>query len=436
MTWLNFKLIPYMAKLNIIPETQVAMQQGVQTRDVMNFLSGIKCYAERHHQTIYALQRDQMKGFDYLAPSGFYDALKAYRFSDAISDLDKAAQKQTKAFIRTAYGITGPIVVDGLTKQGGPLSPIKSTFTTSLGHRYLDDLASSDPGAFVMTTKAHKTNDIHTPDDNIKARITMAEATDDSYLFATTLATLQDLCLEAEHFQYVYGWLTQWKKTKAYVIHPDSTPPATVSMPSITVETGVHPWMISRHEVTLKVGELEFLRTKVDDPAWRYQGLKDFIETYKFPKLTMHTPITLLRKLTAQCIAARCRALLSIQPIKNSDALLLDKQIAMKIYLALGFPYRGNTNILTLPTEHHGLDFLPLPASTMGLVTEGLASRPEPSLTIISASCSRHTIRLDLWNQRLRRTSGWPCSLQHNPLRNTTRKFQQRGLLLRLRSLT
>lgn len=75
-----------------------------------------------------------MKGFDYLAPSGFYDALKAYGFPDAISDLDKAAQKQTKAFIRTAYGITGPIVVDGLTKQGRPLSLIKSTFTTSLGH--------------------------------------------------------------------------------------------------------------------------------------------------------------------------------------------------------------------------------------------------------------------------------------------------------------
>ena len=36
MTWLNYKLIPYVAKLNIIPETQVATQQGVQTRDVMS----------------------------------------------------------------------------------------------------------------------------------------------------------------------------------------------------------------------------------------------------------------------------------------------------------------------------------------------------------------------------------------------------------------
>ena len=31
--------------------------------------------------------------------------------------------------------------MDGLTKQGGTLSPLKSTMTTSLGHCYLDDLS-------------------------------------------------------------------------------------------------------------------------------------------------------------------------------------------------------------------------------------------------------------------------------------------------------
>jgi Reverse transcriptase (RNA-dependent DNA polymerase) len=373
MTWLNYKLVPYVARLNVIPDTQVATQQGVQTRDVMSYLSSVKTYAERHHQTIYALQRDQMKGFDYLAPSGFYDALKAYGFPEAICDLDRAAQTQTKAYIRTAYGITGPIIVNGLTKQGGPLSPIKSTFTTSLGHRYLDDLASSDSGALVMSTKALKTNNVHTPDDRIQARVTMVEATDDSYLFALTLTTLRKLCLEAERFQYAYGWLTQWSKTKAFVICPDGTQPPTILMPSITVAEGVHPWTVSNHDVPLKPGELEFLRAKVDDPGWRYQGLKDFIETYKFPKLTTRIPITLLRKITAQCIIARCRALLSIQPIKNSDAHSLDKQIARKIHLALGFPYQGNTDILNLPIEKHGMDFPSIARINMGLVTEGLA---------------------------------------------------------------
>jgi len=75
MMWLNYKLVPYVAKLNVIPETQVAMQQGVQTCDVMSYLVSVKCYTERHHQMVYALQCDQMKGFDYLHPQGFYGAI-------------------------------------------------------------------------------------------------------------------------------------------------------------------------------------------------------------------------------------------------------------------------------------------------------------------------------------------------------------------------
>ncbi|KAF9017343.1 hypothetical protein BDZ89DRAFT_380028 [Hymenopellis radicata] len=71
LTWLNYKLIPYAAKFNLIPDTQVATQRGVQTRDIVSYLSQVKCYAERSRTPIYALQRDQMKGFDYLSPQGF-----------------------------------------------------------------------------------------------------------------------------------------------------------------------------------------------------------------------------------------------------------------------------------------------------------------------------------------------------------------------------
>ena len=80
------------------------------------------------------------------------------------------------------------MVIDGLTKQCGLLSPIKLTLTTSLGHQYLDDLASMNPGALVMTMKANKANNIHTPDNQLQARVIMVEVTDDSYLFRTTLS--------------------------------------------------------------------------------------------------------------------------------------------------------------------------------------------------------------------------------------------------------
>ena len=373
MTWLNQKLIPYVARLNIIPETQVATNQGVQTRDVMSFLSGIMCYSSRNKQPVYALQRDQMKGFDYLLPSGFYDAMKAYGFPDSIRKLDEAAQTQTRAFVCMAYSVTGPIIVNGLMKQGGPLSPIKSTLTTSLGHHYLDDLAKNDPGTLVLKSKSHQSGDPHTPLDNIQLQVTMVEATDDSYLFATTPETLAVFCLEMERFQYAYGWLTQWAKTNAYIINPTDEVPETIKMPSITLKQGIDPWVISHHDVPIRVGELEFLRTKVDDPVWRYQGLRDFIDSFKFPKLTFQMPITLLRKIVVQCITSRCRALILIHPIKDSDAVLLDQQITGKVHQCFGFPYCPNTNILTLPISHLGMEFPSIARINTGIAVEGLA---------------------------------------------------------------
>ena len=45
MTWLNQCLIRYAAEKSILPDTQVAAQPGVQTRDLMSYLAGIKCWA-------------------------------------------------------------------------------------------------------------------------------------------------------------------------------------------------------------------------------------------------------------------------------------------------------------------------------------------------------------------------------------------------------
>ena len=99
MSWLNISLMRYSAEKRILPDTQVAAQPGVQTHDLMSYLSGVKCWANRHKQQVYALKRDQMKGFDYLSPDGFYDAVRAYGLPRSIIDLDRAAQFQTRCFI-------------------------------------------------------------------------------------------------------------------------------------------------------------------------------------------------------------------------------------------------------------------------------------------------------------------------------------------------
>jgi len=99
MAWLNISLMCYSAEKQILPDTQVAAQPGVQTRDLMSYLSGVRCWANRHKQQVFALKRDQMKGFNYLSPEGFYDAVRAYGLPESIIDLDYAAQHQTKCYI-------------------------------------------------------------------------------------------------------------------------------------------------------------------------------------------------------------------------------------------------------------------------------------------------------------------------------------------------
>jgi hypothetical protein len=83
--------------------------------------------------------------------------------------------------------------------------------TTSLGHRYLDDVATEESGTLILATEATlKGHTPHFSDHNLRARITMVEATDDSIIFAKDLKTLQKYTLIMERFQYAYGWRTSW----------------------------------------------------------------------------------------------------------------------------------------------------------------------------------------------------------------------------------
>jgi Reverse transcriptase (RNA-dependent DNA polymerase) len=405
MTWLNYLLTPYIASNSILPDTQVATQQGVQTRDLTSFLSGVLTWANRHKTTVYALKRDQMKGFDYLAPEGFYDAVSAYGLPQAIADIDKAAQTNTKVFIRTAHGLTDPIFVSGVAKQGGPISPLKSTLTTSLGHRLLDDVANVTPGALTITSSTLDRQDPHLPIDNSSLHIRMIEATDDSIIFARTIPALQSLVLLAERFQYAYGWLTNWLKTTAYVLSPSGDQPSTLTMPSITVEPGVSPLIISNHDVPLIPNELDFLRVKINNPAYRFRELQDFIEAFTFPKFIGPTPITLIRKIAMQSIASRARALLSFQPISDNDALKLDRLVAAKAHAISGFPWIFNSEIATLPVSLHGSEFPSIRRINASIAVDGLARDLNHHITSYR-------------NMALITLADWTCSMNNciNPL--------------------
>ncbi|KAF8235277.1 hypothetical protein L208DRAFT_1257842 [Tricholoma matsutake] len=272
-----------------------------------------------------------------------------------------------------AFGIADPIVVEGITKQGGPMSPFKATITTSLGHCYLDDLASSDPDHVVIQSMSKSADNPHLPDDAVSLHFTMAEATDDSYMAALTFPALQCFMLAMECFQFLYGWLNSWEKMTLHILNSPSVPPKTLPLQSITNIPGTDPWMIMEHEVPVSTNELNFLWAQVDNPKNRYLELVDIIDSFSFPAFSIHTPFTLICKVVSQNIISRCRALLSLQPILHDDVIRLDQRIMKHMHAILGFPFCPSSLVSTLPLALGGFDFPSLAHINAGITIDGLA---------------------------------------------------------------
>jgi len=116
-------------------------------------------------------------------------------------------------------------------------------------------------------------DDPHLKDARQSLLIAIVEVTDDSYIFSKSLESLTHNALVMERFQFAYGWLTQWAKSKAYILHPLGDHPDTVKFQSISTGRGVNPLDITEHDVVLVKDDLDFLRTKVNDPAWCFETL-------------------------------------------------------------------------------------------------------------------------------------------------------------------
>ena len=367
--WLNRLLLPYLADHLVIPEGQIATQLGVQAHDLLSFFSQLEAWSNRHHVPLCALRRDQMKGFDRLEPEGFYDAVQAYGLLDTIINFDLSAQTDVPYQVKTAFGLTDTFSVSGVTKQGGPLSPLKSTLTTSLGNRWAYDCARDDPGALWIRSCHH--HDPHLPSDSGSLLVTMVEAMDDSEILSTTLPALQRTCLRLERFQGAYGWVTSWAKSEAYA-HQVHDPPASFQMPSVDpsdLSSSATTWQ----SVKVVTDHVEFLRTQVNAPHRQFLILDNLITDFRLPDFRTHLPLPMLRKLFSQLLVSRIRPRLAYQPLTPADALLLDFRIAHRVHEYLGFPFHFNTRLLTLPLTFGGFDFPSILRLNAAAAVSGLA---------------------------------------------------------------
>ncbi|PPQ63162.1 hypothetical protein CVT24_005802 [Panaeolus cyanescens] len=365
--WLNDRLCPYLTASHIIPPCQVATQTATQGRDLISYISQVEKWASRTKTPLYVLQRDQKKGFDMLEPQGFYDAIEAYGLPSSIIDLDRSSQERVPYRVKTAYGFTPSFVVNGVTKQGGSLSPIKCTLTTSLCSRWIYDLSQNSIGFLHMSSNyaAHHPGIPTVPSS-------VVEAMDDTLMMTTNLDLLKTCALRADRFQATYGWETSWPKSTLYLLnHNMSHSPDELRMPSVNYsdpESSEVFW----HSLPVVSDFITFLRVPINQPALQFERIKSIIDNFQFPLLYRKPPLTFMRRVISQRLISKIRPYLSLQPVSIKDAYTLDHLLASKVHDILGFPFRFNTRILTASLQNFGLGFPSISNLNQALATSGL----------------------------------------------------------------
>ncbi|KAG6880399.1 hypothetical protein C0992_000001, partial [Termitomyces sp. T32_za158] len=381
--WLNSSLLPYLTKTGILPSTQVASQPGIQQRDLISLLA----------------QRDQKKGFDMLEPQGFYDALAAYHLPSSIEELDRSAQSHVPYRVKTAYGFTNPFIVDGVTKQGGSLSPLKCILTTSLLNHWMTDHSQANPGV-ALTLSSHQANinRPHVSADSVSIPLNFVEAMDNSLMFATAWRGLCSNARLADQFQTSYGWETAWSKSALYLFNIDLSPPNQeyAMVPSVDKDNPASPTTIW-NRVRIVRDHITFLRVPVNRPDLQALHMKELVNSFFLPYSWKPLPITALNRIIAQRLISKLRPCLALQPISPDDATTIDHLIAHKIHHYFGFPFHFQSSLLTTPIDYFGLGLPSISTLNQAAALNGLqrdVSHPVPifhktaQLTLNDWACS------------------------------------------------
>jgi hypothetical protein len=368
--WLNYLLTPFLTQHQIIPECQIATQPGVQSHDLISYISQIECWASREKVPLFILQRDQRKGFDLLEPQGFYDALSAYGLPPSIIDLDRSSQQEVPYRLKNAYGFTDPFTVSGVTKQGGSLSPLKCTLTTSLCSCWIFDLQGSD---LLIQTHQARIGHPHIPMDSSILPISMIEAMDDSLIVSPSLSSLKSSAQLADRFQATYGWETAWQKSALYIYGSEIADYASCDllMPSVDY-ANPQSFETYWHSVPVITDHTTFLRVPINRPDKQFSLLQDIISNFHFPLSPIRLPLTVLRRLVTQCVISKIRPHLALQSISSSQATSLDSLLASKIHQYLHFPFRFRSNLLSTPLDLRGLGFPSISRLNASLAVSGL----------------------------------------------------------------
>ena len=350
---------------DLLPPHQVATRIGVQGRDATSLLSMITCWAKRNNLCVYALKKDQEKGFDYLSLQCFYDALKFYGLPANLEQFDRASQHQVRCRIQTIHGPTDPIIINDINRQGDHRSPKRYTLATGMGQWWIWDEAmkmENDQLITIRTINATQ-NNTHLPTDLEKVTITEIDMMDDTFFIAQHPHLLISMHEKNEVFQFAYGARTAFdkEKTMGYIINKKDNQilPKTIDIRIVENTQKINgKWCYKWDMKTIDIEENPiFLKTTINDQESMFYEIKNTMESFQIPKSGGILSLSAVRRIINQLLMPRITQRLRLQSISVQHAEKLDIILATLINKYFGWQSRVKASILQLDIDDNGFEF-------------------------------------------------------------------------------
>jgi exonuclease III len=367
---------------DLLPPHQVATKTGVQGRDATSLLAMITCWADRTNTPVYAMKKDQEKGFDYLSLQCFYDALAFYGLPPELEAFDRASQKKASCTIQTVFGPTDPLTIDDTNRQGDHRSPKRYTLGTGMCQWWIFDAVTGKAAdldtLITMKTTNGKQGCQHHPGDDTSTTVTEVTMTDDTVFLARNLKTLTLMHEMHEYFQHCYGAKTAFgrEKTSGYFINlPDDQPlPATMNIRTVKQLTRIaEKWHITWVTTPIPVSKSPvFLKTTIDNDEAMFHELENTIASFQIPRAGKTLPIAAVRRLLNQLLMPRITQRLRLQPVSIKQAGTLDNSLATLINNYYGWQPRVKADVLQLDIEHNGFEFPSIVDANAAIAIKGL----------------------------------------------------------------
>ena len=347
-SWYTHLLQQYAWKHDLLPEGQSAAKGGVQTRDMLSFLSQAGCWAGLRRLVLSWIKRDQAGGYDRVSEQGWADAVVLHSLPQTTLAFALAFKDNATCSILTAYGPTSAFKLPPTERQGLPPSPIHFCLIMGMIQHWANAEMRSRGRLVVMRTLNAEKGLRHNAADDLTIELESQSFVDDSLAGGITTENAVIHSELMERGENVYGCRTDYQDSSKTCCHQseklDPHAPDRIPIVSGTVT----------HTIPVLPGAVVFLRTSIDDPNTMFSDLMSKLVAYELPQQSVKFDLPVLLRILKQAVCSKLASRLEMQPILPKQAEALDTAMIKKlsVYISTMFPL--STAIMQLPIHLHG----------------------------------------------------------------------------------